>query len=104
MAATSSARTPRRAKIPQWSIEAVIPIVKALSDLAGPASNARIAQRLQTSPAGGKFRSKLGTTGYYGFIRKQGEMNHLTPRGEALIGENEAAALNARREAVMSTT
>ena len=82
----------------------MIPIVKALADLAGPASNARIAQRLQTSPAGGKFRSKLGTAGYYGFVRKQGDVNHLTTRGEALIGDDEAAALTAKREAVMSTT
>jgi hypothetical protein len=104
MAATPRTRTPRSAKIPQWPIEVVIPIVQALADLAGPASNARIAQQLQTSPAGGKFRSKLGTAGYYGFVRKQGEMNHLTPRGEALIGDDEAAALTARREAVMSTT
>jgi hypothetical protein len=104
MAARPSTRTPRSAKIPQWPIEAVIPIVKALADLAGPASNARIAQQLQTSPAGGKFRSKLGTAGYYGFVRKQGELNHLTARGEALIGDDAAAALTARREAVMSTT
>jgi hypothetical protein len=104
MAAASSTRTPRSAKIPQWSIDPVVPIVQALSDLAGPASGARIAQQLGTSPAGGRFRSKLGTAGYYGFVRKQGDMNHLTPRGEALIGEDTDAAINARREAVMSTT
>ena len=104
MATAPSTRTPRNAKIPQWPIEAVVPIVKALSDLAGPASNARIAQQLGTSPAGGKFRSKLGTCRYYGFVRKQGETNHLTPRGEALIGDDPDAAVKARREAVMSTT
>jgi hypothetical protein len=104
MAAVPSTRTPRSAKIPQWSIEAVEPIVQALAGLAGPGSNARIAQQLGVSPAGGKFRSKLGTAGYFGFIRKQGEMNHLTPRGEALLGDDEDAALQARREAVMSTS
>jgi hypothetical protein len=82
----------------------VVPTVEALAALAGPGSNARIAQQLRVSPAGGKFRSKLGTAGYYGFIRKQGEMNHLTPRGEALIGDDDEAALQARREAVMSTS
>jgi len=82
----------------------VVPIVEALAGLAGPGSNARIAQQLGVSPAGGKFRSKLGTAGYYGFIKKQGEMNHLTPRGDALIGSDAEAALQARREAVMSTT
>jgi hypothetical protein len=103
MATTPGTRTPRSAKIPQWSVEAVVPHVQALSDLAGPATNARIGQQLGTSPAGGKFRSKMGTAGYYGFIKKDGDLNVLTPRGEALIGDDEAAAVKARREAVMST-
>lgn len=97
------ATTPRSAKIPQWPVSSVIPIAQALSDLAGPASNARIGQQLGLSPAAGKFRSKLGTAGYYGFTRRENDLHVLTPRGEAILSEDPEVALRARREAVMST-
>jgi hypothetical protein len=98
------ARTPRSSRIPQWAIEDVVPIARALSNVAGPASNARIAQQLGVSPAGGKFRSRLGTARYYGFVRLEKGSYVLEPRGEAVLSDDADVALAARREAVMGTT
>jgi hypothetical protein len=98
------ARTPRASHIPQWSISEVEPVASALAELAAPASNARVAQQMGgVSPAGGKFRSKLGTAGYYGLAERKQDLLVLTPRGEAIVGDDEAAAREARREAVMGT-
>ena len=95
--------TPKSAKIPQWSIGEVAPILQALRDLDAASSSARIAQQLGISPTGGKFRSQLGTAGYYGATRRKGGLHELTPRGAAIVGSDEDAARKARREAVMST-
>jgi hypothetical protein len=96
-------RTPRIAHIPQWSLSEVEPVASALVELAAPATNARVGQQMGVSPAGGKFRSKLGTARYYGLTRRQGNLLAITPRGEAVVAGDEDAARQARREAVMST-
>lgn len=96
-------KTPVRARIPQWSISEIEPILKALAELSAPSSTARIAQQLGVSPTGGKFRSQLGTAKYYGGVRRRGGLQELTARGAAIVGDDEDAARRARREAVMST-
>jgi hypothetical protein len=98
-------RTPFSARLPQASVQEVVPIVEALSALGVPSTPHVIAQQMGTSYAtNSRFRTRLGAAGYYGFIRKDGERRALTPRGEALVGGDADAARQARSEAVMGTT
>jgi hypothetical protein len=78
-------------------------VASALVELAAPATNARVGQQMGVSPAGGKFRSKLGTARYYGLTRREGNLLSVTPRGEAIVSGDEDAARQARREAVLGT-
>jgi hypothetical protein len=96
-------KTPVSARIPQWSISEIEPILTALNDLSAPSSSARVAQQLGVSPTGGKFRSQLGTARYYGLTRRRHGLHELTPRGQAVVGGDDEAARQAKREAVMST-
>jgi hypothetical protein len=96
-------KTPVSARIPQWSISEIEPILTALSGLAAASSSARVAQQLGVSPTGGKFRSQLGTARYYGVTRRRNGLHELTARGQAIVGDDEDAARQARRESVMST-
>jgi hypothetical protein len=97
-------RTPFSARLPQSSLDEVLPIVQALSDLGVPSTPHVLAGQMGTSYAtNARFRTRLGAAGYYGFIRKEGDKRALTERGEALLGD-QAAAEQARREAVMATT
>jgi hypothetical protein len=97
-------KTPFSAKIPQWSLEDVMPIADALAELAGPSTANRIAQHLGVSPTGGAFRSKIATARYYGLTEKRGDTYVLTSRGEAVLERDGDDATAARREAVLSTT
>jgi hypothetical protein len=98
-------RTPFSARLPQASLDEVLPVVQALNELGVPSTPHVIAGQMGTSYAtNARFRTRLGAAGYYGFIRKDGEKRALTPRGEALVGDDQKVAQHARREAVMGTT
>jgi hypothetical protein len=97
-------RTPFSARLPQSPINEVVPVVEALAALGTPSSPHVIAQQAGTSyGTDGRFRTRLAAAGYYGFMVKDGSLRKLTPRGEALVGDDAEAAKKARREAVMST-
>lgn len=82
----------------------VIPVVEALAALRAPSTPHVIAQQLDTSyKTDGRFRTRLGAAGYYGFIEKQSDRRVLTPRGEAVSSDDDAAVRQAKREAVMSS-
>lgn len=98
-------RTPFSARLPQASLNEVTPVVEALAALGVPSTPHVIAQQMGLSySTNSGVRTRVGAAGYYGFIRREGERRVLTARGEALVGGDEDAARNARREAVMSTT
>jgi hypothetical protein len=97
-------RTPFSVRLPQAPINEVIPVVEALAALGTPSSPHVIAQQAGTSyGTDARFRTRLAAAGYYGFMAKDGNLRKITSRGEALVGDDEAAAKKARREAVMST-
>jgi len=97
-------RTPFSAKLPQTTIDAVVPVVKRLADFGTGATPHRIAQLTGTTPASSSFKTKLAAAGYYGLIAKEGELRTLTERGESIASEDANRVLSAKREAVMSTT
>jgi hypothetical protein len=102
--APKQTRTPFSVKLPQVSLDAAIEVATALAELGTPSTPHVIAQHLGTAyRTDARFRTKLGATGYFGLIEKQGDRRALTSRGEAIVGEDAAAAEAARREAVMST-
>lgn len=96
-------RTPRSAKLPQSSLKNTLTVVKALSDLAGPSSAQVIAQQLGVSPAGGKFRTHVTSSKYYGFIEKKQGKLALTERGGRAVSDEKNVATIAKQEAIMST-
>lgn len=96
-------RTPRSAKLPQSSLKSALTVVKALHDLAGPSSVQIVAQEMGVSPAGGRFRTHVTSSKYFGFIEKREGKLALTPRGEKAVGEDTKIAAQAKVEAVMST-
>jgi hypothetical protein len=97
-------RTPFSARIPQAPLDETIEVVEALYALGAASTPHVIAQQMQTSyQTDARFRTRLGAAGYYGFIRKEGRQRALTPRGEAVVSGDAAAAEPARREAVMSS-
>jgi hypothetical protein len=97
-------RTPFSAKVPQASLEQAIPVAQALADLGAAATSHLIAQKMGTTYASSKFKTRLASAGYYGLTRVEGDKRALTPRGEAAISDDPAKAQQARREAVMSTS
>lgn len=95
--------TPRKAKLPSVAPLGTRRIVSALAELAGPASRERLASRLGVQLTG-HMASSLGAALLYGFIEVgEGDKLVTTARGLAFLGEDEAAAKDAEREAVMST-
>jgi hypothetical protein len=102
MTEDSPLRTPQSAQLPSNTPKATRRIVKTLSDLAGPASSARLASRLGVQLTG-RVASELASAKVYGFIALEDDKLIVTARGEAVIGDDEAAALAAGRDAVMST-
>lgn len=97
-------RTPFSAKLPQTTIDAVVPVVKKLADFGTGATPHRIAQLSGTTPASSGFKTKLAAAGYYGLIAKEGDLRALTERGESIVSKDANRVLGAKREAVMSTT
>lgn len=95
-------RASRSARLPQVPIARTLPVANALHELAGPATPQRIAQRLSVSPTAGAFRTTLGSAGYYGLIRQEGERRALTDLGERAIREGDEGVV-AQQEAVAST-
>ncbi len=102
MTDASPDRTPRSAQLPGNAPKATKRIVKTLADLAGPASSARLASRLGVQLTG-RVATELASAKQYGFIAAEGDKLIVTERGETFIGEDEEAALEAARDAVMST-
>jgi hypothetical protein len=97
-------RTPFSVRLPQVALDAATEIAAALGELGTASTPHVIAQHMGVSYAtNARVRTKLGAAGYFGLIEKQGEKRTLTPRGEAIIGDDAEAAERARREAVMST-
>lgn len=97
-------RTPFSVKLPQVSLDAAIEIAAALGELGTASTPHVIAQHMGASySTNARFRTKIGAAGYFGLIEKQGDRRALTPRGEAIIGDDAEAAERARGEAVMST-
>jgi hypothetical protein len=98
-------RTPFSAKLPQASLDDVIPVVEALAELGVPSTPHVIAQQMGTSySTNSRVRTQIGAAGYYGFIKKQGDRRVLTERGEDVTSGDENRVRQARRDAVMSTT
>jgi hypothetical protein len=101
----SPKRTPFSARLPQASLNEVIPVVEALAALGTPSTPHVIAQQMGVSyTTNARFRTRIGAAGYYGLIEKDGDRRRLTSRGEAITSGNTNAVEQARREAVMSTT
>jgi hypothetical protein len=97
-------RTPFSVRLPQVALDAATEIATALGELGTPSTPHVIGQHMGVSYAtNARMRTKLGAAGYFGLIEKQDGKRALTPRGEAIIGEDPEAAERARREAVMST-
>ena len=97
-------RTPFSVKLPQVSLDAAVEVATALAELGTASTPHVIAQHLGTTyKTDARFRTKLGAAGYFGLIEKQGDRRALTPRGQAIVGEDAEAAERARREAVIST-
>jgi hypothetical protein len=97
-------RTPFSVKLPQVALDVATEIATTLGELGTASTPQVIGQHMGTSYAtNARMRTKLGAAGYFGLIDKQGEKRALTPRGEAIIGDDAEAAERARREAVMST-
>jgi hypothetical protein len=97
-------RTPFSVKLPQVALDAATEIATALGELGTASTPQVIGQQMGASYAtNARMRTKLGAAGYFGLIEKQGEKRALTPRGEAIIGDDAEAAERARREAVLST-
>jgi hypothetical protein len=103
MSDTPSDRTPRSAQLPANAPKATKRIVQALSELAGPASSARLASRLGVQLTG-RVATELASAKLYGFIAPDVDDKLIvSERGEAFIGDDEAAAIEAARDGVMST-
>lgn len=92
----------RSSRLPQVGIERTLTVARTLHELAGPATPHRIAQRLGVSPSAGAFKTLLGSAGYYGLIRQEGDRRVLTELGERAIEDGDAG-MAARREAVAQT-
>jgi hypothetical protein len=102
--AQKQTRTPFSVKLPQVALDAATEIATALGELGTASTPHVIGQHMGVSYAtNARMRTKLGAAGYFGLIEKQGDKRALTPRGEAIIGDDAEAAERARREAVMST-
>lgn len=98
------ARAPRSAKLPQWTLAEVRPIVQTLHDLGGPARPAVVGQQINQSAASGKFRGKMAAAMYYGLVAKDGERRFITERGQRWVTGDASDSTTAAREAVMSTS
>jgi leucyl aminopeptidase len=97
-------RTPFSLKVPQASLDHAIPVAAALHDYGAPATPHVIAQKMKTTYSSSWFKTRIAAAGYYGLIRVEGDKRVLTGRGEAICADDEDAALQARREAVMGTS
>jgi hypothetical protein len=95
---TKVKRIPRGAKLPVASLADVQPIAQALSELAAPASAARIASQINRTVSG-PFKGLLAAAKYFGVIKKEGDKLVLTERGESFLAGDTAA----KRSAVMGT-
>jgi hypothetical protein len=91
-------RIPRGAKLPGSSLADVQPIAQALSELAAPASAARIASQINRTVSG-PFKGLLAAAKYFGVIKKDGDKLVLAERGESFLAGDTAA----KRSAVMGT-
>jgi len=100
--ASKKGRASRSSRLPQVPIERVLPIARALQELAAPSTPHRIAQRLQVSPTAGSFRTLLGAAGYYGLIRQEGDRRALTDLGRRAVVEGQDGLI-ARQQAVAQT-
>jgi hypothetical protein len=94
---------PRAADLPSATPESTKRIVKALADLAGPASRKRIAGRLNVKLAG-RLISGIHAAILYGFITEDEEGKLvMTERGHAVIGDDENASREAQRYGIMAS-
>jgi hypothetical protein len=92
--------TPRSVQMPAASPQETLSVVEELAQLAGPASRQRLASRMNVSNTGW-FASRVGAAITYGFFATENDKLVVTPRGEALLAEDDQA-VSAMRQAVMS--
>ncbi len=102
--APAKRRVPKGQRLPQSTPADVVPMVKALAGFNGPVSKKRVAGSMGMTVGGGAFEGKWASMGYYGFREDTPDGRiEVTERGRALISDDGAAVLEAKRHALVST-
>lgn len=91
-------------RLPQFAPSDVRAMVKALADFNGPVSKKRVAGAVNMTVGTGGFEGKWASMGYYGFREDTDDGRFVvSERGRAFVGDDAAAALEAKQHALVHT-